>query len=55
MAKIDVVRGCKFHLSMIMIDAYRGTSPIRKRPTPLDPPRTLGIGYGRVIGGRGFL
>ena len=22
---------------------YRGTSPIRKRPPPLDPPRTLGI------------
>ena len=23
---------------------YRGTSPIRKRPSPQDPPRTLGIG-----------
>jgi len=23
---------------------YRGTSPIRKRPPPEDPPRTLGIG-----------
>ena len=23
---------------------YRGTSPIRKRPPPWDPPRTLGIG-----------
>ena len=23
---------------------YRGTSPIRKCPTPYDPPRTLGIG-----------
>ena len=26
------------------LDAYRGTSPIRKRPPPLDPPRNLGIG-----------
>ena len=24
--------------------AYRGTLPIRKRPPPADPPRTLGIG-----------
>ena len=24
--------------------SYRGTSPIRKHPPPLDPPRTLGIG-----------
>ena len=23
---------------------YRGTSPIRKRPPPQDPPKTLGIG-----------
>ena len=23
---------------------YRGTSPIRKRPPPKDPPRTLGTG-----------
>ena len=23
---------------------YRGTSPIRKRPPPYDPPMTLGIG-----------
>ena len=23
---------------------YRGTSPIRKRPPPKDPPTTLGIG-----------
>ena len=23
---------------------YRGTSPIRKRPPPYDPPTTLGIG-----------
>ena len=23
---------------------YRGTSPTRKRPPPLDPPKTLGIG-----------
>ena len=34
---------------------YRGTSLIRKRPTPQDPPRTLGKGYGRVLGGCGFL
>ena len=27
-----------------LVDAYRGTCPIRKRPTPLDPPTTLGIG-----------
>ena len=24
--------------------AYRGTSPIRKRPPPWDPPRALGVG-----------
>ena len=24
--------------------SYRGTSPMRKRPPPSDPPRTLGIG-----------
>ena len=24
--------------------AYRGTSPMRKRPPPSDPPRALGIG-----------
>ena len=23
---------------------YRGTSPIRKRPPPEEPPRTLGLG-----------
>ena len=34
---------------------YRGTSLIRKRPPPQDPPRTLGIGYGRVLGGCVFL
>jgi len=28
----------------------RGTSPIRKRPPLWDPPKTLGIGYGRVLG-----
>ena len=32
-----------------------GTSLIRKRPPPQDPPRTLGIGYGRVLGGCIFL
>ena len=26
---------------------YRGTSLIRKRPPPLDPPRTLGTGTGK--------
>ena len=30
---------------------HRGTSPIRKRLPPQDPPRTLGIGNGRVLGG----
>ena len=29
----------------------RGTSLIRKRPPPTDPPINLGIGYGRVLGG----
>ena len=26
------------------VAVYRGTSPIRKRPPPCDPPKTLGIG-----------
>ena len=37
----------EFFLTSVPIDlfvAYRGTSPIRKRPTPQDPPRTLGMG-----------
>jgi len=28
----------------LWLRAYRGTSLIRKRPPPKDPPRTLGIG-----------
>ena len=55
MATIDVAREFKLHLPMIRINTDRGTLPIRKRPTPLDPHRTLGIGYGRVIGGCVFL
>ena len=35
--------------------AYRGTLLIKKRPPPQDPPRTLGKGYGRVLGGCIFL
>ena len=27
-----------------VVGLYRGASPMRKRPTPSDPPRTLGIG-----------
>ena len=34
---------------------HRGTSLIRKRPPPWDPPRTLGVAYGRVLGVRIFL
>ena len=34
---------------------YRGSSLKIKRPSPYDPPRTLGIGYGRVLGGCVFL
>ena len=35
--------------------AYRGTSLIRKRPPPSDPPRTLGIGLRLGPGGGGVL
>ena len=34
---------------------YRGTSPIRKRPPPEEPPRTLGIGLRWVPRGVRFL
>ena len=35
------------------VGVYRSTSLIRNSPTPLDPPRTLGIGllYGPTGGG----
>jgi hypothetical protein len=33
---------------------YTGTSPMRKRPPPKDPPKTLGIGLRWVLGGCGF-
>ena len=35
--------------------AYRGTSLIRKRPPPQDPPRTLGIGLRQGSTGWRFL
>ena len=34
---------------------YRVTSPVRKRPTPWDPPRTLGVGIRWGPGGVLFL
>ena len=33
------------------LPSYRGTSPIRNRPTPYHPPRTLGIGLWWFYGG----
>jgi hypothetical protein len=34
---------------------YRGTSPIRKRPPPYDPPMTLGLGLRYGLTGVRFL
>ena len=38
---------------LVRLDAC--TAAGKHRPPPLDPPKTLGIGYGRDLGGRGFL
>ena len=35
--------------------ALHGYLAHEKMPTPLEPPRTLGISYGRVLGGCLFL
>jgi len=43
------------HTPSISTLAYRVISLLRKRSPPLDPPRTLGISYGGVLGGCVFL
>ena len=35
--------------------SLQGCLAHKKMPTPLGPPRTLGIGYGRILGGMWFL
>ena len=37
--------------SLVLFSVLTESFPVRERPSPEDLPRTLGIGYGRVLGG----